>query len=208
MLSRDREKGQGTAEYTLVLVTIIGLILILRLLGRIYSDKFVEIVCTMTNPEAPCATEPLPSCHSERPLLARSLFDVTVQITSPQHCDDGLSPSITVSGTYDGNLTGREIWVLIFPTDSKYYPQTPDPCQQLPATIMEDTWTTTVNFGGPPQQYDVVAVVTDTDSEASLEFKRWLQSGCETHHYPGYLRAELPAGISELDAITVSKGNG
>jgi len=127
-----------------------------------------------------------------------------VQITSPRHCDTGLATGIAASGTYSGDLTGKEIWILVYPTDGKYYPQTLDSCKQIPSEASGGNWRTTIGFGGPPQQYDVVAVVTDTDGEASQEFKQWLQKGCETQDFPGYLGNELPGGITEMDAITVS----
>lgn len=148
---------------------------------------------------------PTPSCQSTRPLLDGPAVSVEVEITSPKHCDRGLPETITVGGAYSGDLTGREIWVLVYPTDLEYYPQTIDACKQIPSDAVDGKWNTVVNFGGPPQQYDVVVAVIATDGEASQEFKQWLQRGCETHDFPGYLRDDLPDGLTEVAAITVSK---
>jgi hypothetical protein len=139
-----------------------------------------------------------------RPPLEGPSANAEVEIISPNHCDTGLDTTIPVVGTYNGDLTGKEIWVLIYPSDLKYYPQSADPCRQIESVVSGNDWETIVNFGGPPQQYDVVAIVTDTDGEASQEFKRWLERGCDAGDFPGYLRTELPDGLTEVAAITVS----
>ncbi|MCB0166650.1 MAG: hypothetical protein KDI79_20645 [Anaerolineae bacterium] len=174
------------------------------------------ITDTQTPPETPTPTAgsavtdtslpPSPSCQltSTRLPLGGPSVDVEVEITSPQHCEAGLYTTVPVGGTYTGDLTGKEIWVMVYPTDLKFYPQTLDACLQIPSEASGGRWQTIVNFGGPPQQYDVVAVVTDIDSEASLEFKKWLQNGCDTNTFPGYPKSRLPSGITEVAAITVS----
>jgi hypothetical protein len=164
-----------------------------------YAKEYCVTVAEQVTPT------PEPICQSTRPPLGGTPVDVEVEITSPNHCDTGLTTSMTAGGTYSGDLTGKEIWILVYPTtDKKYYPQSLDACAQIPSDASGGLWETSVNFGGPPQQYDVVAVVTEADGEASQEFKGWLQRGCETNDFPGYLRRELPGGITEVDAITVS----
>jgi len=155
-------------------------------------------------PASPTDISPPPTCQSARPPLGGPPTNVEIEITSPRHCDRGLATSTIVSGTYSGDLAGKEIWIMIYPTNIEYYPQSLDPCKELPSNASGGRWTTKVNFGGPPQQYDVVAFVTDANGEASQEFKKWLQNGCKTGDFPGYLSSELPGGISEMDAITVS----
>jgi len=156
----------------------------------------------------PLETPKPPPCQSTRPSLDGPPVNVEVQITSPGHCDTGLPTTTTAGGTYSGDLTGKEIWILVYPPDLKYYPQSLGACEGLPVDASGGIWNTTVHFGGPLQQFDVVAVVTDTDGEASQEFKRWLQRGCETNDFPGYPRNKLPGGITEVDAITVSTAGG
>jgi hypothetical protein len=159
---------------------------------------------TPTDTPSPTPETPTALCQSSRPPLDGPPVNVEVQITDPTHCDKGLDTTITASGTYSGDLTGKEIWVLVYPTDLKYYPQSPDACGGIPVNASGGMWNTRVNFGGPPQQYDIVAIVTDTGGEASQEFKRWLQTGCTTENFPGYSAHELPGGITEVDAVTVS----
>jgi len=163
-----------------------------------------------TEPTEAPAEEPTPesvACpidKSLRPPIQGPPVDVEVAITSPGHCATGLSTPVTVGGTYSGDLTANEIWVLVYPTDSRYYPQSVNACAQIPSEVAAGIWRTTAHFGGPPQKYDVVVVVTETDGEASREFKRWLKEGCDTGNFLGYLRDALPTGISEVVSITVS----
>lgn len=144
------------------------------------------------------------TCQSDRPPIEGPPIDVAVTITSLRNCDTGLPPTIVVGGSYVGDLNNKEIWVLVYPSDLEYYPQTLDACKQLPSDTTEGKWNTTANLGGPPQQYDIVVVVTEVDSEASQEFKLWLQKGCNTNDFPGYLRDELPSGITEVASITIN----
>lgn len=200
MLRLRSEEGQATVEYALILVSLmVGILTLLYLLGPTIVSMFSKLISDPSNETPAVAT-----CSSLRPHLGGPPVDVEVQFTSPGNCAEGLPRLIRASGKYEGDLTGREIWVLVYPTDSKYYPQTLDACKQAPAESGANIWNTLVYFGGPPQQYDLVAVVTETGSRASQEIKAWLKRGCTSRHYPGYSRDELPAGITEVAAITVS----
>lgn len=206
MVSLRDEKGQALIEYVLLQLLLILVFFVgLRLLVEATVDQFVRSVCVTVN--SPDFCNPPRPCGLTRDLLGGPAVEVTVNITSPKHCAQGLPGSIKVEGTYSGDLTGKEIWVLVMPEkDHKLYPQTPDACQKLPANASGGFWETRAHFGGPPQQYDVIAVVTKAQGEASQEFKVWLERGCSSKHYPGYLKNELPAGITEMDFITVRKG--
>jgi hypothetical protein len=48
-----------------------------------------------------------------------------------------------------------------------------------------------------------VTTVTDTGSQASQRFKKWLETGCNRGEFSGFLVSELPDGLVEKDAITV-----
>lgn len=168
---------------------------------------------TATQPPDPTATltpgpNPPPcSLQSQRPPIpGATIAGLTATIDDPQHCSTDAPESFEASGTYAGDLGGREIWVLVYPSDHKYYPQTPQACDQLPAQILEgNRWTTAVTLGGPPQQYDIVVTVAESSSEASQVFKRWLQTTCNTNTYPGFSPSRLPKGLTELAAITIKK---
>jgi hypothetical protein len=136
--------------------------------------------------------------------LGGPAVDIKATVTSPSHCAKGLDTTINIGGDYTGELTEKELWILVYPTDAKYYPQTMNACRQFSVDASAGKWNTVVNFGGPPQQYDLVAVITEADGLASREFKAWLQGGCATQHFPGYSPNYLPGGLTEMAAITVS----
>lgn len=172
------------------------LFLLLVALLILVAILFLPLVCN----KPPCQLASL------RPrILGPAINDLQVRITSHENCD--VIPSgkhIPVEGTYDGNLTGREIWVLIYASDHKYYPQSSHVCQKLPAEASGGHWTTTL-FDLTAEQIDIVVTVTDDDSEASQDFKEWVrQVGCPEpgEEFPGGI-FNLPGGLVEMDAITV-----
>jgi hypothetical protein len=102
-------------------------------------------------------------------------------------------------------LEGREIWVLVYGSDQKYYPQSAsDPCQMLPALAANNRWAVNLLLGvNPPEQLDIVVTVTNKVSEASGRFKGWLKDGCNGKGFPGIPISELPDELTEMDAITI-----
>jgi len=139
-------------------------------------------------------------------ILGPAINDLEVKITSPEDCSLNLPAGkhIPVEGTYDGNLTGREIWVLVYASDNKYYPQSSNACQKLPAEASGGHWTTTL-FDLTVEQIDLVVTATDDDSEASQDFEEWMRkAGCPEpgEEFPGGI-SSLPDGLTEMDAITV-----
>jgi len=121
---------------------------------------------------------------------------------TPEDCTPDLPTGhSTARGTYSENLEDREIWILAYASDRKYYPQSSDACQALPAMAADGQWETTLFFGGAGERPDIVATVADPDSEASQVFEDWLRTGCATGAFPGF--SELPDGLVEMDAITV-----
>jgi hypothetical protein len=148
-----------------------------------------------------------PLCQSLHPPLGGPPVNLEVKITSPENCDTNLGPSATIRGTYSGDLSGKEIWILVYPELAlKYYIQSHDACGQRPAEANQGQWITRAFFGGPVQQYDVIAVVTEVGSPASVSFKEQLKKQCDENDLPGLPGDELPAGITEMDTITVQAG--
>jgi hypothetical protein len=174
-----------------------------RDIERSVSIKVEEPTPTPT-PTAPPTPTAIP-CQliSIRPRISQPATDLEAEFLTPQHCSTNLpaGASFPVGGTYSGNLEGREIWILVYPSNLQYYPQSPNACDQLPSNASEGQWGTSIGFGGPPQQYDIVVTVTSTNSEASRVFKNWLREGCVPRNFPGF--STLPAGLIELTAITV-----
>lgn len=199
------ENGQATTEYALLLLVsasvTLTVIWLMSLFGNILDMVFNDGVSF-----PPIKTEEVVrACSSDREPLSGPSVGISVSIGAPIDCEKGMSQVIRVGGTYEGDLTGKDLWVLVYPTNNQYYPQTLDACRQAPSEASNGIWNTIVHLGGPPQQYDLVAVITEADSEASQQFKDWLKDGCTTYHYPGYSVNALPDGITEVATITVSR---
>jgi hypothetical protein len=155
----------------------------------------------LKGPDEVCFRSPL---FSERIPIGLGSDDLVVKMTFPK-CDGMALPagSNLAEGTYSGNLAGQEIWILVYGPDQKYYPQSSsDPCQAMPAQVSDGRWKVNLFLGvQPPEQFDIVVTITDTDSTASQEFKEWLKTGCESGKFPGL--ELLPEDLTEMDAITV-----
>lgn len=134
-------------------------------------------------------------------------FEVTAEITTPENCGPEIpaATSTDVAGIFTGDLEGLEFWVLVY-ISGQYWPQSPSGCEVLPAEVASNRWlsaNTFIGAEGDEKQFELVLTVTEVDSTASKEFKRWLGSGCETGEYPPYTRGTLPDGLTELDATIV-----
>jgi hypothetical protein len=147
---------------------------------------------------------PTPECESFRPPIVGPSVGGEVKITSLENCTTGLpsATKILIAGTYHDIPQDLELWILVYPTDLKYYPQSSDDCKQLPALRSGGRWNVNIVLGGEdfPEQFDVVAVLADT--QASQAFKDYLKTGCDTGRYEGF--SILPEGqITEMDFIIV-----
>lgn len=167
-------------------------------------------VATTPAPTLPATSTPLSPTPtpcplvSARPPIGEPLAGLTVTISDPGHCVQDVPPgqAVIVRGMYSGDLMGKEIWLLAYGPDKKYYPQSA--CdRQGSATASGGQWVRTVHFGQTEarEQFDLVVAIADVDGQASREFKMWLQRGCDTGHFPGFV--ELPGGLAEMAAITV-----
>jgi hypothetical protein len=138
-----------------------------------------------------------PPCpaSSRSPICGPAINDLEVEITSPEECSLNLPAGkhIPVEGTYSGNLAGREIWVLTYASDQKYYPQL---AVELPHDQI-GRWSTSL-FDLTAEQLDIVVTVADENSEASQDFNDWLSTGGVRGGY-----SKLPDGLTEMHAITV-----
>jgi Flp pilus assembly pilin Flp len=209
MLSlRCREEGQGSTEYALILsfVAIVAVVA-LNFIGPAIRGILYDIVGCLQGrcPATGLVTYLICPLSSNRPSLDGSSIELEIEFTYPTQCAHKIATTIYASGTYSGDLTGKDIWIMVYPTDHEYYPQTVNACGEVHVNIVGGEWNTIINFGGPPQQYDIIAAVADVGSEASLEFRAWLQNGCVTRDFPGYLSDALPGGLTEVAAITVTR---
>jgi hypothetical protein len=100
-------------------------------------------------------------------------------------------------------MTNKEIWILVYASDLRYYPQSTDACRDLSTQFANGQWTEILRLGRPnvAEAFHVVAVVTEIGSPASEDFHDYLQVGCATGNFNG--RTSLLPGVTELDAVAV-----
>jgi hypothetical protein len=161
---------------------------------------------------------PLPPTDTPAPLAAECPFsspiripiqgpsvDAEVSITSMENCADNLptATSVPLAGTYSGDLTNKEIWILVYPLDLKYYPQSSDACANVSTPFANGQWSEIIRLGreGVPEAFHIVAVVTDIGGPASEAFHNYLTVGCTSGNYQPF--TSVPPGATELDSITV-----
>ena len=121
-----------------------------------------------------------------------------VQAISPVE-GDSVQCRILTMGVYpDGH--DKDIWVLLKPSDDKYYPQSDHTNTSFKRN---GEWQVITRFGGDKgESYDII--VYETTPEASQFFSATIQSWKEALSYPGLELEELPKGATEVDRITVS----
>lgn len=121
-----------------------------------------------------------------------------VQITSPI---DGevLACRVLAKGVYPESME-KDIWVLVKPSDDKYYPQS----DYTNASYKEKgKWQVVTRFGGDKNEsYDLL--VYETNSAASQFFNEIIQKWKTNNDYQGIEKENLPDGITLVDQITVT----
>ncbi|RMG62446.1 MAG: hypothetical protein D6722_18460 [Bacteroidetes bacterium] len=120
-----------------------------------------------------------------------------IQIISPL-AGDSVECRILTMGVYP-DAHDKDIWVLLKPSDNKYYPQSDHTNTSFKRN---GEWQVITRFGGDEgERYDII--VYETDAEASQFFIGTIESWKEALSYPGLQLEELPAGAREVDRITV-----
>lgn len=121
-----------------------------------------------------------------------------VQITSPVDGDSVKCRILTI-GVYPESHE-KDIWVLLKPSDNKYYPQSDHTNTSFKRN---GEWQVITRFGGDKgEKYEII--VYETDSSASQFFTETIQSWKDALSYPGLEPEEIPAGAVEVDRITVA----
>ena len=120
-----------------------------------------------------------------------------VKVISPvEH--DSVDCRILTMGVYPESHD-KDIWVLLKPSDNKYYPQSDHTNTSFKRN---GEWQVITRFGGDEgEAYDII--VYETDPSASQFFSATIQSWKEALSYPGLELEELPNGANEVDRITV-----
>ena len=122
----------------------------------------------------------------------------TVEIISPL-ANDAIKCRILTMGVYpEGH--NKDIWVLLKPSDGKYYPQSD---HTNTSYKRNGEWQVITRFGGDKDEaYDII--VYETTAEASQFFTQTLDNWKSVLDFPGLELEELPSGAIEVDRITVT----
>jgi hypothetical protein len=128
------------------------------------------------------------------------------QLTFPEDCADGLEYENKFVGTSSGLPEDVRIWVLVYPENRQYYPQSDDAGQGFQVQPVSGSWSVKTYLGMPdsgPEKFDIVVVLANR--EASDFFSEKLKTWAAAAHWPGLGHAELPAGIMEVQTISVMR---
>ena len=121
-----------------------------------------------------------------------------VQIISPVE-GDSVKCRILTMGVYP-NSHDKDIWVLLKPSDDKYYPQSD---HTNTSYKRNGEWQVITRFGGDKgEAYDII--VYEADSSASQYFSSTIQNWKESLSFPGLELDEIPNGANEVERIVVS----
>jgi hypothetical protein len=120
-----------------------------------------------------------------------------VKVVSPVD-KDSVDCRILTMGVYPES-NEKDIWVLIRPTDDRYYPQS----DHTNTSYKRDgEWQVITRFGGDKgEAYDLI--IYEADSEASSFFSTTIANWKEDDNYPGLQLDEIPSGAKEVDRIKV-----
>lgn len=140
---------------------------------------------------------PIEKAYAEN--RAEIIFPIkNVQVISPVE-GDAVKCRILTMGVYPESQQ-KDIWVLLKPTDNKYYPQSDHTNTSFK---LNGEWQVITRFGGDKNEaYEIV--VYETERAASEFFSKTIQQWKDALSYPGLTESELPQGITEVDRITVS----
>jgi hypothetical protein len=121
-----------------------------------------------------------------------------VQVISPLE-GDSVKCRILTMGVYP-DAHDKDIWVLLKPTDDKYYPQS----DHTNTSYKRDgEWQVITRFGGDRgEAYELI--VYETDASASQFFSATIENWKEMESYPGLELGELPTTAREVDRIVVA----
>ncbi|MBW6480556.1 MAG: hypothetical protein K0B37_14100 [Bacteroidales bacterium] len=121
----------------------------------------------------------------------------SVQIISPVE-NDSVTCRILTYGVYPESHE-KDIWVLVKPSDSLYYPQSD---HTNTSYKRNGEWQVITRFGGDKgEKYDII--VYEADSNASQFFSTTIQQWKDMLYYPGLESDEIPESAHEVDRISV-----
>ena len=124
----------------------------------------------------------------------------SVKVISPVEADS-VDCRILSMGVYPEGHE-KDIWVVLKPSDEKYYPQS----DHTNTSYKRDgEWQVVTRFGGDlEEKYELI--VYETDASASQFFSTTIQDWKNQLSYPGLKDVEIPQGATEVDRINVYLG--
>ena len=120
-----------------------------------------------------------------------------VKVVSPID-KDSVDCRILTMGVYP-EPHDKDIWVIIRPTDDRYYPQS----DHTNTSYKRDgEWQVITRFGGDMgEAYDLI--IYEADSDASSFFSSTIQKWKEADDYPGLKLEEMPSGAKEVERLKI-----
>ena len=120
-----------------------------------------------------------------------------IQVLSPLE-NDSVNCRILTYGVYPESHE-KDIWVLLKPTDNRYYPQSD---HTNTSYKRNGEWQVITRFGGDKgEKYEII--VYEADSTASQFFSATIQNWKDMLSYPGLELDEIPEGANEVDRLNV-----
>ncbi|MEO1033167.1 MAG: hypothetical protein AAFX55_17315 [Bacteroidota bacterium] len=120
-----------------------------------------------------------------------------IKVVSPID-QDSVDCRILTMGVYPEGHS-KDIWVMIRPTDDRYYPQS----DHTNTSYKRDgEWQVVTRFGGDlGEVYDLI--IYEADAAASSFFSSTIEKWKEADDYPGLKLEEIPPGANEVDRIKI-----
>jgi hypothetical protein len=120
-----------------------------------------------------------------------------VKVVSPID-KDSVDCRILTMGVYPESHE-KDIWVMIRPTDDRYYPQS----DHTNTSYKRDgEWQVVTRFGGDKgEAYDLI--IYEADSTATSFFSATIAKWKEADDYPGLKLEEIPAGAKEVERLKI-----
>lgn len=121
----------------------------------------------------------------------------SVKVTSPLE-SDSVDCRILSMGVYPEGHE-KDIWVVLKPSDNKYYPQSD---HTNTSYKLDGEWQVVTRFGGDDgEKYELI--VYETDTEASAFFSTTIEDWKKQESYPGLEDGDMPAGATVVDRVSV-----
>jgi len=119
------------------------------------------------------------------------------QVLSPV-AGDSVKCRIITMGVYPQGIN-KDIWVLLRPSNNKYYPQSD---HTNTSYKRNGEWQVITRFGGDKgESYELI--VYETDSSASEFFSATINTWKNSESYPGIELQNIPSSAVEVERMTV-----